>query len=427
MLAGFLFLPLRSLLGRWIDRTFFRIEHRVDGILLEFKQELKAVSSQESLAKLIHEKISRTVHPKPCLVLLETMAGEIRIGDRNGYFDLNALSCQDSPTPLWIQPNQSTCPEREDKNFPQTLLDEGFMAALRLEVEEKPVGCVLLGPKNIGHRYVETDLKFLAAMAVAASDRLQEIRLVQKMAEETIKRAQLAELNQLKNDFLSKVAHDLRTPVTSVGWSINNLLDGLAGQLEPRQREYLQSMDNSLEHLNNLVSTLLEISRLKKAKVEIETTVCDLPPVLSQVMDTVRPLAKAAGVELTCSQPENPLQLITNSFKLAEVLINIIENAIRYSPFGAVVKMHAANQDHRVVLKIRDHGPGFRGISDPFARFAQGQPSPHGSEGGYGLGLTIAQEYTRLMGGEITACNHPTGGAEFTLKLPRAQAKKEEN
>jgi len=234
-------------------------------------------------------------------------------------------------------------------------------------------------------------------------------------------------LSQHKNEFLSKVAHDLRTPVTSVGWSINNLLDGLAGKLTTRQREYLESMDNSMKHLNNLVSSLLEISRLKKAHVEIPTAVCDLKPILSQVLDTVGPLAMTAGVKMTCTPDDTNTQLITNGPKLTEVLINILENGVRHSPPGGILEIHSAAPKNRLILTIRDHGPGFRDIDNPFARFAQGQPSPHGTDGGYGLGLTIAQEYTQLMGGEISARNHPGGGAEFTLELPLSAAKKEAN
>jgi signal transduction histidine kinase len=418
LMAGFLFLPLRKFLGRLIDRTFFRIEHRVDVILLEIKQLLKSVSSQEDLAKLIHEQINKVVAAEPCLVLIKTPIDEIRIGDADGSFFTSAMSCVNSPAPIWVQPNQSTCPELEDTGFPQALLNEDFVVALGLEADQLPVGCILLGPKTIGHRYVETDLKFLSEVALAASHRLHEIRLIQKMTEEMMKRTQLTELNQLKNDFLSKVAHDLRTPVTSVGWSISNLLDELAGPLQPRQREYLESMGISLEHLNNLVSTLLEISRLKKAKVEIPLAVCDLKPILTQVLGTTRPLAEAADVQFSCPPNDISLQLVTNAAKLAEVLINIVENGIRYSPLGGVLEIGAEAQENLIVLTVRDHGPGFQEIGDPFARFAQGQPSPHSDSGGYGLGLTIAQEYTQLMKGEISARNHPDGGAEFTLKFP---------
>lgn len=427
VLAGFIFLPLRNFLGRWIDQTFFRIEHRVDLILQDIQQQLKSVSNQEDLARLIHKHITRAVHPEPCLVLVETMAGEIREGDPLGAYLSSPMSAALSPNPLWVLSDQSTCPELEDSGFPKILSADGFVAALLLKIEKQPVGCVLLGPKQIGHRYVETDLKFLSEVALAASNRLQEICLVQKMTEEMMKRTQLAELSQLKNDFLSQVAHDLRTPVTSVGWSINNLIDGLAGELTNRQREYLESMNNSLEHLNNLVSTLLEISRLEKACVEIRTETCDLQPILSQALDTVRPLAIAAGVDLVCTPEIIQLKLISNGPKLTEVLINIIENGIRYSPLGGVLEINAAVEDNRIILAVRDHGPGFREINDPFARFAQGQPSPHGSAGGYGLGLTIAQEYTQLMEGEISARNHPTGGAEFTLSLPMPAARKEES
>ena len=177
-------------------------------------------------------------------------------------------------------------------------------------------------------------------------------------------------------------------------------------------------MDNSLEHLGSLVSSLLEISRLEKAEVEIATLVCDLQPALIRATETIRPLADAAGVNLQCTMSNPEQKMISNGPKLTEVLINILENGVRYSPDDGLLEIASFVQDEKVILTIRDHGPGFTDVSDPFARFAQGQPSPHAKDKGYGLGLTIAREYTHLMGGTITARNHPDGGAEFTLQLP---------
>jgi signal transduction histidine kinase len=164
----------------------------------------------------------------------------------------------------------------------------------------------------------------------------------------------------------------------------------------------------------------LEISRLQQAKLVILAEDCEMAPILARALGTIRPLAEAAEVQLQCTQDPDDLHLRTNGDKLAEVLVNILENGVRYSPQGGVLEVGAVVEKDRVVLKVRDHGPGFQGIADPFARFVQGQPSPHDQGGGYGLGLAIAQEYTRLMGGEISARNHPTGGAEFVLVLPPA-------
>jgi signal transduction histidine kinase len=417
--AGILFLPLKKILGLWLDRTFFRIEHRMDQILRDFRQELKIVSSQEDLARLIHQRIHDAINPEPCLVMVNSVDGEIRIGDLQPGPGITAQCCDGSPSSLWILPDHSTCPDQESINFPKALVDEGIVLGLRLEAENQTVGCALLGRKRFKRRYVLTELKFLSEVAQASSNRLQEIGLVQKILEEKLKRTQLKELNNLKDDFLSQVAHDLRTPITSVGWSIRNLLDGLAGDIEPRQREYLESMDNSLEHLGHLVSSLLEISRLEKAEVEIPTESCALKPILDRTLDTMRPLADSAGVEIQCSMEHEKQDLVTNGAKLVEVFVNILENGVRYSPPGAALEVSSHALDHEVVLAVRDHGPGFREVGDPFDRFAQGQPSPHSSDKGYGLGLTIAREYTHLMGGTITARNHPEGGAEFTLKFPR--------
>ena len=420
VLAGIVFQPLRQELGRWIDRLFFRIEHRVDQILLGVRQELKTVSSQDDLALMLHRRVTEALSPEKCLVLVETVDGEARVGGAPTPATVALDFRITASGPLRALPETTTCPDRESPGFPADLMQEGYVLSLCLEADGRTVGTILLGRKSIGRRFVHTDLKFLTDLCEASSARLQEIRLVQRMSEEKLKWAQLDELTRFKDDFLSQVAHDLRTPVTAVGWSLTNMLDGLAGELQPRQQEYLVSMSGSMEHLNHLVSDLLEISRLQKAKLEILTEDCEMEPILARALGMIRPLAAAADVQLRCTQVPADLRLQTNGNKLAEVLVNILENGVRYSPPGGVLEVWAALEADQVVLKVRDHGPGFQDIADPFARFAQGQPSPHDEGGGYGLGLAIAQEYMRLMGGEISARNHPTSGAEFILVLPPA-------
>jgi len=425
VLAGFLFLPLRRWLGGLIDRVFFRIEHRVGGILEQLRRQMKTALSQDDVALLIHGRISEALNPSKCLVLVETVGGETRVGADRTRSRATAESCAGFPATLWAQPDMTTCPEQESIHYSDELSKEGFVIGLKLEAEGWPVGSVLLGPRRIGHRYVRSDLTFLTEAAQAASNRLQEIRLVQKVSEEKMKSVQLEDLASLKDDFLSQVAHDLRTPVTSVGWSLNNLLDGLAGDLQPRQREYLETMSSSLEHLNHLVSSLLEITRLEKAEVTIPVETTELAPILARAVGTVRPLAEAAEVNLRVADLMPGLSLVTNGDKLAEVLVNILENGVRYSEAEGELEITAEAHPPHVFVTVRDHGPGFAKVVDPFVRFAQGQPSPHGPGGGYGLGLTIARETTRLMGGEITARNHPAGGAEFTLVLPGPKPLKE--
>jgi signal transduction histidine kinase len=278
---------------------------------------------------------------------------------------------------------------------------------------------VCLRPKRTGRLFLAGDLDFLDRAAGLAGRRLEQMQLTRTAAGERQRRRQLDELSRLKDDFLSRVAHDLRTPVTSLGWSIRNLGDGLAGELNEKQKEYLYSIRDAVDHLAGLVDNLLEISRLEKSKVEVICVPLNPERSISRAVGTVKPLAEAQGVALVASASGQGA-VLADEDKLTEVLVNLLENAVRFSPRTGTVEVTTEDLDgSRIRIAVRDQGPGLKGLADPFGRFVQGAPSPAGERGGYGLGLTIAREYVVLMGGTIRGDDHPTGGAIFTIELKR--------
>jgi len=280
-------------------------------------------------------------------------------------------------------------------------------------------GAVFLGPKVTGRLFISRDLDFLHRVGELAGRRLEQMHLAKTAAGERLRRRQMNELSRLKDDFLSRVAHDLRTPVTSVGWSIRNLSDGLAGELNPKQHEYLSSIKDAVDHLAGLVTNLLEISRLEKSKVEVVCELQEPAKAVRRAAGTVKPLAEAKDVKLETIIKGSD-KALSNEDKLTEVLVNLLENAVRYSPSGGVVTLAVESTDQDTVrITIRDQGPGLGDLTDPFGRFVQGEASPDGAKGGYGLGLTIAREYVNLMWGEIQGADHPEGGAVFTIDLTR--------
>ncbi len=428
LVAGLFFQPLRQILGGWIDRTFFKIGHRLGSLAREMEAGLAGDSSQEEVLDRLLATVNQGLDPESLAVGLTRGSERFTRGegvppDCPGSW-LAAAVGERGEVRVLAASEATTSTAVEVPDFPNQLTRRGWALVVPLLVEDTPRGALYLGPKRTGHRYVGTEVTYAAAAAAAASRRLSEIGLVQKVVEERLARQQLDELGRLKDDFLSRVAHDLRTPVTSLSWSLRNLLDGLAGDLQPRQAEYLEAMNQAVTHLDSLVAGLLEISRLEKTEAELALEPVALGEVVDRSLGTVQPLAAARGITLSKDLPPGVPAAMAHPDKLAEVLVNLLSNAVRYSPDGNQVDLAGACSGGRISLTVRDHGPGFSGISDPFARFAQGTPSPHGG-GGYGLGLTIAHEYMSLMGGSITACNHPQGGAEFTLELEAAAAKQE--
>ena len=192
-------------------------------------------------------------------------------------------------------------PDVEDVAYPRRFHRAGFVLAQPLASHDNLGGLVLVGGRTNERRYVEPDLVFLAGCARVAAQHLERIVLMQAMAEETLARERLAELDQMKSEFLAHVAHDLRTPVTGITWSARNLRDGLVGPLTADQVEYVQSIAQSGEHLNRLVSNLLEVSRLERADRSLDLTAVEMMDVWKRAVTALEPLAAAKDVTLAMS------------------------------------------------------------------------------------------------------------------------------
>jgi len=335
---------------------------------------------------------------------------------------LEPSAADDGPAAaLLVVRDASDAPDLETDAFPREWRERGFVAACAAAVDGDRLGWLLLGPRSTGRRYLRSELELGCAAARRAAAVLERLRLIGEKAEEARARRQLDELNRMKSEFLAQVAHDLRTPVTAVAWSSRNLLDGLAGELNESQREYLVSVQDAAAHLDNLVTNLLDLSRLERAVVELPLSDFDPAPGVAQAVSSLRPVAAADRVELRV-EAGPACRVRGHPDKFVEVLVNILDNAVKYSPPGGVVRLAAAADAAagRWQLVVSDAGPGLDAGADPFGRFTQGTPSPHSSRKGFGLGLYIVRQYVQLMQGDISGENAAGGGARFTLRLPLA-------
>jgi signal transduction histidine kinase len=423
--AGILYRPLHELIGRGVDRAFFRIERELEKTLRRFQTDLHEAADHEDLTERLAHGMRETLYLDHCLAVVDSGTELVTAGkgdagaarqwwEERSASDASGMSCRVLPQ-LFAESCVTPHP------VPEGLTEADFVAVHPLCAGGRAYGAVFLGPKATGRMFLPGDLEFLERSCGAAALRLEQIHLTRTADLERLRRRQLDELSSLKDDFLSRVAHDLRTPVTSVGWSIRNLSDGLAGELNERQREYLGSIRDAVDHLGGLVNNLLEISRLEKSVVEVECVPLDPEQAVMRAAGTVKPLAEAEDVILETVIGSHD-QVKANEDKLTEVLVNLLENAVRYSPTGGKVTVSVESAGPaRTRISVRDQGPGLGGLENPFARFVQGAPSPDGQKGGYGLGLTIAREYVVLMGGEISAGDHADGGALFKIDLERSE------
>lgn len=401
LVCGLAFNPLRRWLGQVIDRWVFEMRREDWTLLAELDEKLQETVTASDVTVVVEDALARWFGCRPVSLELSTAAGEQADGI------LAVTGSTDSP-------------DLESMEFPEEWVERGFVAACPVTASGGRYGCLLIGPRQSRRRYLRQDLELCCQCAQRCATLLDRLRLIGEKAEEARARQQLDELNRLKSEFLAQAAHDLRSPVTSVLWSTRNLLDGLAGDLAPAQREYLTSVSDAAGHLETLVTNLLDLSQLENAVTELPLTSFDPKSCLTRSVSSIRPLAEANQVRLDVNIGDAPT-VRAHPEKMFEILVNILDNAIKYSPPGGTVRVEACADSGRwCKVTVTDDGPGLGTLSNPFDRFTQGDPSPHSPLQGFGLGLYIVWQYVHMMNGEVTGENSGEGGARFVLRLPAA-------
>lgn len=227
----------------------------------------------------------------------------------------------------------------------------------------------------------------------------------------------LREAENAKKKFVAHVSHELRTPLTSIRGAVALVLDGDPA-LAQDSRELLRAAHRSANRLLALVNDLLDLERVGSGELSVDKRDCDLSAALERAADTVKPIAAAAGVGLAIAA--TAIRLHADPERLTQVVINLLANAVRFSPRGGTVTVGVEQQPRVVRITVDDQGPGvpldFReAIFEPFK---QVQGSAAHRKGGTGLGLTISHGIVQAHDGSIQVVDAPGGGARFTIELP---------
>lgn len=230
---------------------------------------------------------------------------------------------------------------------------------------------------------------------------------------------ELKKLEQLRRDFIADVSHELRTPLTSIQGFTEALLDEMASNRE-MQVEYLKVIHQESLRLCRLVDELLDLARLESGKTTWELNPIDMADLLPGVLRKLKPQLEERDLRVDLEVPAGFPAVPGNEERIEQVLINLLQNAIRYSPPGGVIKVSAFYSPSTVTVSISDEGPGIPEEDLPhiWERFYRVEKSRSRAFGGTGLGLAIVKQIVEKHGGKVIVQSRQGEGSTFSFTLP---------
>ena len=249
-----------------------------------------------------------------------------------------------------------------------------------------------------------------------AEDELKEALEKLRLANEELRR-----LDQMKDDFLSNVSHELKTPMISVMGYIGMMLKEKVGSLTEQQREFLQTSYKNLLKLGKNIDDLLDLAALGIHKEAWTFEPIDLTKVIEFSCSTVEPLAKEHQIQLEVQLPKDPVMVSGVEDKLNQLFDNLLTNAIKYNRQGGKIGVNLRQDSDYTYTCIMDTGVGIshQSLKEVFTRHFQENTKPLGNAKGLGIGLSLAQEIVNLHRGEIHLESELGKGTTFTVKLPK--------
>jgi protein-histidine pros-kinase len=247
--------------------------------------------------------------------------------------------------------------------------------------------------------------------------------LVRELRELRERTAELERANEAKDRFLASMSHELRTPLNAVIGFTGVLLMRLPGPLNDEQEQQLRLVQASAKHLLSLVNELVDVARIEAGKMLLSPEKLDLGEVVEDVVGSLLPVAADRGLHLTLRLPPGPLPVVTDRRALHQILLNLVGNAVKFTPEGEVRVAVRAGAGAGLLVEVSDTGPGVDAADQDriFGAFERGSAARRRGEDGSGLGLYISQRLAELLGTRITVRSAPGEGATFVVDLPGAR------
>jgi two-component system sensor histidine kinase KdpD len=284
---------------------------------------------------------------------------------------------------------------------------------LPLVAASRAVGVIGVMPADAGGFFDQEQVHVLESFANQIAMAIDRAMLSQEAQQALLK----AETETLRNTLLSSVSHDLRTPLAAITGAATTLLEKDISLPQPGRQELIQTIFEESEHLNQIIRNVLDMTRIESGAITVKKEWQPFEEIVGAVLSRLSDRLKDRP--LTIDLPADLPLVSFDPLLIEQVLMNLLDNAVKYTPQGTPIELSAMVREPEIVVTLGDRGPGIPAGEEEriFEKFVRGAATG----GGIGLGLTICHAIVTAHGGRIWAENRPGGGAVFSFTLPLDQ------
>ena len=437
LLIAFFIDPVKAFLERVTDRLFFKGKYNTNELVFNLTQIMASTLRLEDLTKKTLERLLATMRvTRGAFILFES---DQKVHVVNPEHAENITVKPEVVKSMFALKRIVIFDEEEDENIKQMMRDLNVIITVPLYEDDHQEGLLVLGEKKSGEIYSSQDIDVLeifgpeVSVALRNAESYEEISRFNITLKEEIDRAtkdlqtanvKLKALDKLKNEFVSVASHELRTPMTAIKSYLWMALNGKGGELNEKQKYYVERGYNSVDRLIRLVNDMLNISRIESGRITIDLKSADLLKMTQEVVEEVLPRAKELDVEVTIQKPNMLPPVLADADKIKEVLFNLIGNSLKFTPKGGKITISYSQKGGFVETKVVDSGAGIakEDLGKLFQKFGLIEGSyvtnQTSTNMGTGLGLYICRSIINLHHGEIKASSEGKGkGTTFTFTL----------
>jgi K+-sensing histidine kinase KdpD len=397
VVSALIFGPIKNTVERFVDRVFYKDRYEYRQIIQGLSAALNATSEFNEVSRLLVGTAANTLNLAGACLWSRTGSNEYELGAAQGIFT----------NPEILENSLSTIKERSiDVDFPNAMdpPSEALSFIIPLNSGDYEIGVLCLSPKANRQDFSSDDIFLIQGLAAVGAIALQGSLLVHDVS--------------VQNTFVSIASHEMRTPLTSITGYTELLLK--RNPDESQRARWLNIVLRNSQRITAMVNELLDVSRIHSGRVDVNIEKVELSEILDEVLALAENASDSHSIEVNICEDLHPLA--TDKNKCIQILWNLINNAIKYSPDGGIIRINAWDvcDEEKVIISVRDEGIGISPEDQEklFATFFRVKRPETTSVPGSGLGLYISKKWIELMGGEIRLESQVNQGSVFYVSLP---------